>query len=146
MSQGRAPVLAAPWRSGWPHGARTWPYAILIRAGLDETLTLLDDFNVKTRADFLDVSNRDGVFAYADVIQDHFGQVNVVFNNAGAALNGEFENTSLDDLEWQMNVNFWGVANGTKAFLPKLQAAEWGHITNISSLFGADRRAGKQRL
>ncbi len=103
---------------------------------LQETLAMLDAFDVKTRADFLDVTNQDDVFRYANTIQDHFGSVNLVFNNAGAALNGEFSRVNLDNFAWQMDVNFWGVAYGTKAFLPVLEQSEWGHITNISSLFG----------
>jgi butyryl-CoA dehydrogenase len=43
---------------------------------------------------------------------------------------------SYDDLEWLMNINFWGVVHGTKAFLPHLKAAGEGHIVNVSSVFG----------
>lgn len=104
--------------------------------GLQATAKMLEAFDVKVRADYLDVSKRDDVFAYADAIQEHFGVVNLVINNAGAALSGEFRDTPVDDMIWQMDVNFWGVAYGTKAFLPYLERAEWGHIVNISSLFG----------
>lgn len=105
-------------------------------AGLQETVKMLEAFDVKVRADYLDVSKRDDVFAYADAIQEHYGVVNLVINNAGAALNGEFRDTPVDDMVWQMDVNFWGVVYGTKAFLPYLERAKWGHIVNISSLFG----------
>ena len=47
-----------------------------------------------------------------------------------------FDKASMEDFKWQMDVNFWGVAYGTKAFLPILEQAEWGHIVNISSIFG----------
>jgi butyryl-CoA dehydrogenase len=43
---------------------------------------------------------------------------------------------SFDDFEWLMNINFWGVVNGTKAFLPHLKAAGHGHVVNVSSVFG----------
>ena len=105
------------------------------QSGLDETKAMIGE-KVRVRTDLLDVTNRDAVFAYAKDIQEDFGKVNLVFNNAGAALNGEFEKTGLDDFDWQMDVNFGGVLNGTKAFLPILEQAEWGHITNISSIFG----------
>lgn len=104
--------------------------------GLDETLEMVAGKGVKSRGDLLDVSNRDAVFAYAQTVQDEFGRVNLVVNNAGAALSGTFAQTTMEDLQWQMDVNFWGVAYGTKAFLPFLEQAEWGHIVNISSLFG----------
>lgn len=103
--------------------------------GLAETASLIGD-KVQIRTDRMDVTNRDAMFAYAAVIKEEFGKVNLVFNNAGAALNGRFDQTNLEDFDWQMNVNFGGVLNGTKAFLPILEQAEWGHITNISSIFG----------
>ena len=43
---------------------------------------------------------------------------------------------SYEDFEWLMNINFWGVVHGTKAFLPHLKAAGEGHIVNVSSVFG----------
>ena len=43
---------------------------------------------------------------------------------------------SYEDFEWLMNINFWGVVHGTKAFLPHLKAAGEGHIVNLSSVFG----------
>ena len=43
---------------------------------------------------------------------------------------------SYDDFEWLMNINFWGVVHGTKAFLPHLKAAGEGHVVNLSSVFG----------
>ncbi len=41
-----------------------------------------------------------------------------------------------DDFEWVMNIDFWGVANGTKAFLPALIDSGEGHLVNVSSVFG----------
>lgn len=100
------------------------------------TSEMLAAFDVKVRADILDVTDEKVVFDYADAVRDHFGHVNMVINNAGAALSGDFSKASLDDFRWQMDINFWGVAYGTKAFLPILEQAEWGHIVNISSIFG----------
>ncbi len=110
--------------------------------GLDETAKMVGNFDVKMRADVLDVSDEAAVFAYAEVVQTHFGTVNLVINNAGAALNGEFSKSSMADFKWQMGVNFWGVAYGTKAFLPLLEKAEWGHIVNVSSIFGIIAASG----
>ncbi|MEI6913236.1 SDR family NAD(P)-dependent oxidoreductase, partial [Klebsiella pneumoniae] len=42
----------------------------------------------------------------------------------------------LEDVEWLMNINFWGVVHGTQAFLPFLEASGEGHVVNTSSLFG----------
>ena len=63
-------------------------------------------------------------------------QVNLVVNNAGVALAATVEAMSYEDFEWLMNINFWGVVYGTKAFLPYLKASGEGHIVNLSSVFG----------
>ncbi len=105
-------------------------------AGLAETVKLLNGSGVKVTSQKLDVSNKDAVFAWADqVVKDH-GKVNLIFNNAGVALGSAVDGGSYEDLEWIMNINFWGVVHGTKAFLPYLKDAGEGHIINTSSVFG----------
>ncbi len=107
--------------------------------GLDQTEKLIRDLNsdAKVVATSLDVSNREAVFAYAEQTKNDLGTVNLVINNAGVALSsGTLIETSVDDFEWLMSINFSGVLYGTKAFLPILDNASWGHIVNISSLFG----------
>ena len=84
----------------------------------------------------LDVADKKAFFAYADDVIEHFGEVHLVINNAGVALGATIKEMKLEDLEWLMGINFWGVVYGTKAFLPHLERAEWGHIVNISSVFG----------
>lgn len=105
-------------------------------AGLAETVRLVADSGVKVTSQRLDVANKDDVFAWADkVVADH-GKVNLIFNNAGVALGSSVDGGSYEDFEWLMNINFWGVVHGTKAFLPYLKQAGEGHIINTSSLFG----------
>ena len=82
------------------------------------------------------MSDRDAVFAWADQVVDEHGKANLIFNNAGVDLSATFEGASYDDFEWLMDINFWGVVHGTKAFLPHLKAAGEGHVVNISSVFG----------
>ena len=84
----------------------------------------------------LDVADRAAVFAHADEVKDRFGAVNLVVNNAGVAMMGTIEETSIEDYEWIMGINFWGVVYGTKAFLPHLIASGDGHVVNVSSVFG----------
>ena len=84
----------------------------------------------------LDVANREAVQDWSDqVVADH-GSVNMIFNNAGVALGTTIEGASYEDLEWIVNINFWGVVYGTKAFLPHLRTSGDGHVINISSVFG----------
>ena len=76
------------------------------------------------------------MFAWADQVVAEHGAVHLVVNNAGVGLGATIEAMSYDDFEWLMDINFWGVVHGTKAFLPHLTAAGEGHIVNISSVFG----------
>ncbi|MCW2840020.1 MAG: acetoin dehydrogenase [Aeromicrobium sp.] len=105
-------------------------------AGLAETEALVRAEGAQVRCDALDVSQRELVLAYADTVVEHFGTVNLVFNNAGIAFTGTVEKMSFKDIDRVMDVDFWGVVNGTKAFLPHLIASGDGHVVNISSIFG----------
>jgi hypothetical protein len=105
-------------------------------AGLAETVKQAAAFGVKVTSQKLDVSNKDGVHAWADAVVAEHGKVNLIFNNAGVALGSTVEGMSYDELAWVMNINFWGVVYGTKAFLPYLKASGDGHIVNVSSVFG----------
>lgn len=104
--------------------------------GLAETVRQCQTTGVKVTSLRVDVADRHAVEAWADqVVADH-GKVNLIFNNAGVALGATVEGMSYEDFEWLMNIDFWGVVHGTKAFLPHLRAAGEGHIVNISSVFG----------
>ena len=104
--------------------------------GLAETVALCEGTGVKVTSQRVDVADRAAVYAWADqVVADH-GQVNLIFNNAGVALGATIEGMSYEDFEWLMDINFWGVVHGTKAFLPHLIASGEGHIVNLSSVFG----------
>ena len=104
--------------------------------GLAETVRQVEALGAEVRSDHLDVGERAAVFAYADAVVEHFGVVNIVFNNAGISFSGEVEVSEFKDMERIMDIDFWGVVNGTKAFLPHLVASGDGHVVNTSSLFG----------
>ena len=88
------------------------------------------------RTDKLDVRDRAAMRSYAASVREQLGRVNAVVNNAGVALHGDFTEVGYDDFEWVMDVDFWGVVQGTKEFLPHLIESGDGHVVNISSLFG----------
>ena len=90
----------------------------------------------EVRTDKLDVADRGAVRRYATAVREDLGRVNVVVNNAGVALHGDCEEMSYEQLEWVMDIDFYGVVHGTKEFLPHLIASGDGHVVNISSLFG----------
>jgi short-subunit dehydrogenase len=62
--------------------------------------------------------------------------LNVLINNAGVALLGSFAEVEQAQMEWLININFWGVVHGTRAFLPHLSNQRAAHIVNLSSIFG----------
>ena len=62
--------------------------------------------------------------------------LNILINNAGVALLGNFTEVDQAQMEWLININFWGVVHGTRAFLPHLSTQREAHIVNLSSIFG----------
>ena len=105
--------------------------------GLAGTVDLVKAAGVRElRSDVLDVSDRAAMGTYAAAVAEQFGRVNMVVNNAGVTVTGDFEDMEYDDFDWIVGVNFLGVVNGTKEFLPHLIASGDGAVVNISSLFG----------
>ncbi len=103
--------------------------------GLAETARLADG-TVTTHQ--LDVSDAAAIRQFAtDTIPTLNGRPLLLVNNAGVALaSGPFSTTELDDFEWLLNINLWGVIRMTKAFLPYMIEQNAGHIVNLSSVFG----------
>ncbi|UGT64191.1 SDR family NAD(P)-dependent oxidoreductase [Nocardia asteroides] len=104
--------------------------------GLAETVRRCEALGAQVKSDRLDVSEREAVLLYADAVQAHFGVVHQIYNNAGIAYHGDVLHSGFKDIERIMDVDFWGVVNGTKAFLPLLLESGDGHVVNVSSLFG----------
>jgi len=105
-------------------------------AGLAETEKLCLGRAPRVTTDVVDVADRAAMHVWADSVVSTHGKANLVFNNAGVALGATVEAMSWEDMDWLMNINFWGVVHGTKAFLPHLIASGEGHVVNISSVFG----------
>jgi NAD(P)-dependent dehydrogenase (short-subunit alcohol dehydrogenase family) len=109
-------------------------------SGLAETTHLLGDpgrtGSPRVTTHLLDVSNRARFAAFTDDVLARHGRVNLVVNNAGVGLIGSTRELSLDDIEWLMGVNFWGVVHGVKLFLPALEREPRSMIVNLSSVFG----------
>jgi len=108
-------------------------------AGLAETLRLLQSQYPYTRvhAKVFDVGDRAAMYDFADEVQQALGNAHVVVNNAGVG-GGGASTWETDDqtFEQTLQVNFFGVVYGTRAFLPQLKANAEGAIINVSSIFG----------
>lgn len=84
----------------------------------------------------LDVTNAQQV---ADVVAQahrHFGQLDVVLNNAGYALVGAIEEAGVDDVKAEFETNFFGTLRVIQAVLPILRTQKSGHILGVSSVAG----------
>jgi short-subunit dehydrogenase len=104
--------------------------------GLAETARLARAAGGTISTHALDVTDEAAVDAFAAAVVTEHGAVDVVINNAGVSLFGSVLEASTDEMKWLMDVNFWGVVYGCKAFLPALLRRPEATIVNISSLFG----------
>lgn len=112
-------------------------------AGLEQTVQSLAETRSLVTTHVVDVAKEEKVKAFAaDVVTRH-ARVTLLINNAGVALHGTFEEISLADFRWLMEINFWGAVYGAKHFLPLLRREPRAHIVNVSSVFGLIAPAGQ---
>lgn len=104
---------------------------------LNDTAAELEKLNAKVHKHILDVASWEDYQRYAEAVIEDFGHVDIVINNAGVAL-GSFtvEEVTIEQFKWLMDINFWGMVYGTKAFLPHLRKRTASSVTNISSILG----------
>jgi short-subunit dehydrogenase len=84
----------------------------------------------------VDVGEPAEIEAFAQAAVAGHPGLNIVVNNAGVALLGQFNEIDQAQMDWLMNINFWGVVHSTRAFLPQLARQREAHIVNLSSIFG----------
>jgi NAD(P)-dependent dehydrogenase (short-subunit alcohol dehydrogenase family) len=105
-------------------------------AGLAQTAETIRSLGRRVCVHRVDVSDKERMRRYADEVAAEYGHVHILVNNAGVTVTAEFDEHSLEDFEWLIGINFWGVVYGCKFFLPHLKRAGEGHIVNLSSVFG----------
>lgn len=104
---------------------------------LEETASLVARGGTEVLGRMLDVSDRAAVSAFAEGVQQRFGQVDGVFNNAGVALGRlRADRVTPEDWAFILGVNLHGVIHGCEAFLPLLARRPRAVLVNLSSLFG----------
>jgi short-subunit dehydrogenase len=84
----------------------------------------------------VDVGEPGEIAAFAEAATAAHPTLNIVINNAGVVLLGQFTEIDQAQMDWLFNINFWGVVHATRAFLPHLAKQREAHIVNLSSLFG----------
>ncbi|NUO03474.1 MAG: SDR family oxidoreductase [Saprospiraceae bacterium] len=104
---------------------------------LAQTLKAVEAASGKGMAVAFDVGDREAVTSFAEAVVAQYGQVDVVVNNAGIAMERRsIANTPMEEFERVVRVNLWGVIYGTLAFLPHLKTRPEAAVVNISSIFG----------
>jgi NAD(P)-dependent dehydrogenase (short-subunit alcohol dehydrogenase family) len=103
--------------------------------GLAETVQLIGG-PIRISCHTLDVADRAAAAALPQAVMARHGRVDLLFNNAGVALAGTFEQISETDFDWLFEINFGATVRLTRAFLPHLKASDDARIVNMSSVFG----------
>jgi NAD(P)-dependent dehydrogenase (short-subunit alcohol dehydrogenase family) len=103
---------------------------------LGETVGLLGSPKGKVSQHVVNVAEEARVKGFAEEVAAQHGRATVLINNAGVALLGNFDEISVEDIRWLMDINFWGVIYGVNYFMPLLEKEKRAHIVNLSSVFG----------
>jgi NAD(P)-dependent dehydrogenase (short-subunit alcohol dehydrogenase family) len=112
-------------------------------AGLLETAKSLVKQGGRITTHVVDVAKEEAVKAFAREVSEQHGRATLLINNAGVSVHGNFDEVSLDDFRWLMDINFWGTVYGVKYFLPLLKREPRAQIVNLSSVFGIIAPAGQ---
>jgi len=84
----------------------------------------------------LDVTNAEEITAAVEQAKEHFGTIDILVNNAGIGYFGAIEESEDEEVRRMFEINFWGLANMTKAVLPIMRKQRSGHILNVASIGG----------
>jgi short-subunit dehydrogenase len=104
--------------------------------GLKETVTMLPA-STEVFTSVFDVSKKEDMFKFADDVNNKFGRVDAMINNAGVAIaKHTTDQVPIKDYEWILGINMWGVMYGSLAFLPYLRKQKESALVNFSSIFG----------
>ena len=103
------------------------------RERLDKVKAELEGLGRPCHLREVDVSKRDQMEELAAWTLDRCGRVDILFNNAGVTIGGHSEDHSLEDWEWIIGINLWGMIYGMKFFLPHMIEQRSGHMVSTSS-------------
>ncbi len=114
------------------HGCRV----ALSDINADALAETINSINGEIYTETFDVSDRAAFFRHAENVKQRFGPADIIINNAGVSVLERLAKTTGEDFNWVMNINFWGVVNGTQAFLPDMIERGSGTVVNMSSING----------
>jgi NAD(P)-dependent dehydrogenase (short-subunit alcohol dehydrogenase family) len=105
-------------------------------AGLEETAARVRAHGVTVSTHRVDVSDKEQMRQFPQAVIKAHGHAHLLVNNAGVTVSHTVRDMTLEDFEWILGINFWGVVYGCKFFLPWLEKESVAHIVNLSSIFG----------
>ena len=108
----------------------------LDEAGAEETASIARGQGVRVEVVRCDVTDRSAVASLIEEAEKRLGGIDVLCNNAGVSVAGPFEEISMDDWRWIVDINLWGVIYGCQAAIPKMRAQGRGYILNVASAAG----------
>jgi len=101
---------------------------------LEQVANELKKFNVSTLVCQCDVSKKNQVKEMSKMVLEKFESVDVLVNNAGFAIYGSVDDLTIDEIESQMETNYFGMVYCIKNFLPSMLKKKSGHIVNVASV------------
>ena len=104
--------------------------------GLQEVREQIDAITRCVLAERVDVGDRDAMRGFAERVHREVRAVDLLVNNAGVGLAGGILHTTLDDWDWVIRTNLWGVIHGCHFFVPTMVERGSGHVVNVSSAAG----------
>jgi NAD(P)-dependent dehydrogenase (short-subunit alcohol dehydrogenase family) len=106
------------------------------REGAEETAEHVVRAGGQAEVRITDVTRADDLVAAADAADRTWGGADLLVNNAGVAAAGTMGDIPLEDWEWALKINLWGVIHGCHAFVPRMRARGGGAILNVASAAG----------
>jgi len=110
--------------------------AVVASRKTDDVADIVADYPDTSIAVKLDVTNSDEIKSSVEEAIKKFGKIDVLVNNAGIGYFGAIEESEDDEVRRMFEINFWGLANMTKAVLPLMRKQRSGNIVNIASIGG----------
>jgi len=104
------------------------------KENLEQVAEQLKQFNITVLVCQCDVSKKDKVKEMSETVLEKFDSVDILVNNAGFAIYGSVTDLSIDDIESQMETNYFGMIYCIKNFLPSMLKKKSGHIVNVASV------------
>jgi len=110
--------------------------AVVASRKTEDVEDIVGDYPDTAIAVKLDVTKEDEIKSSVEEATKKFGQIDVLVNNAGIGYFGAIEESEDDEVRRMFEINFWGLANMTKAVLPGMRKQRSGNIVNIASIGG----------